>query len=203
MQSSFALFGAPQLGDQFWESLSLSKMHLSSAVTQSSACFLTLNHMDGLFAHRFSWFLFSVCFFSLHEAHDASKMKLATLAGRRLTVDPGQVELGSKKYSCVCVCVLSFPCIHTIAEKPDVLLCFIASCPRREQSHLLEGLCRWCTVTLSLYRSIHLLPALSIRLRHIKCITWWWLAPRGKWLVLSARTTGFIRNGQSRRALFW
>lgn len=87
-------------------------MHLSSAVTQSSGCFLTLNHMDGLFAHQFHGFYF-FCAFSLHEAHDASKMKLVTLAGRRLTVDPGQVELGSKKYSCMCVCVCFVISLHT------------------------------------------------------------------------------------------
>ncbi len=138
-------------------------------VTQSSGCFLALNQIKGgLFAQQF---VEIHRLYFLRVVLDASKMKLVALSGswKGLDSHSGRVEIWSRKYSCVYLCVfVSFPRIHTNAGKTDVLPCFIASCPRREESHLLEELCCWCTMTLNIYRSIHLLPVLTILLCYIK-----------------------------------
>ena len=124
-------------------------------MTPSSGCFLTLNHMKCRLFAEIHW----LCF--LDATLDASKLKLVTLTQsyKRLNSYSGIVEIWSRKIQlCVAVCFVSFPRIHTDNETPDVLPCFIASCPRREQSHLLEELCCLSTMALNIYRGIHLLP---------------------------------------------
>lgn len=107
----------------------------------------------------------------LHVACDACKMKLVTLSGRSLTVTQGKWQ-SDPENTAVCVCVFCHFLTYTPTQrKTDVPL----RCPRREQSHLLEELCCCCTMTLSLYRGIHLLPLFTIRpgcIKPITCVSW-------------------------------
>lgn len=97
---------------------------------QSSACFLTLNQMEGrLFVQQFHRLYFPPL--------DASKMKLVSLSPKP---DGGFWESlwesgkSDPENTAVCVTVCFFRChfltYTTSAGKPDVLPCFIASQPQ-------------------------------------------------------------------------
>lgn len=110
--------------------------------TQCSVCFLTLDQMKGRrFAQQFAGFH---CIYLPLATVDASKIKLVVLG--ELEGARQSLWLGGNRIQKIQLCVyqrvfVSFPRIHIATETPDVLLYFTASCPRREESHLLEELC--------------------------------------------------------------
>lgn len=106
-------------------------------VSPSSACCLALNQVKGRLFVEFHRLYF------LFVALDASKTKLVSLSGSRSKVTLGEWK-SDPENTAVCVCVFCVVSSHTHqrgGEKTDVAPRFIASCPRREESHLLEELC--------------------------------------------------------------
>lgn len=146
--------------DQLRKSDSSSKIHLPWSSTSQAAplkqwCWALLVYSllikwTGCSCTHFIIFIFCV-WLLMH-------LKWSQRLSEDLTVTLGKWK-SDPEYTAVSLCVFwHFPHLHGRKEKTDVFPRFTAICPRREESHLPEGLCCCCTMTSNLYRSVHLLP---------------------------------------------